>query len=274
MKRTLRIGAVAAALLTAATAQAQAPKPLTFCAGFDNLPMSERGTPAGFEIELAEALAERLGREARFEWIDPVDDLVEKVVLEGRCDAALGAIVEPGDMVGARPVTGVTLTEPYYSAGYLLIRGANARPVRSLEELRETRIALEGESLVTYTLRQQGQAVHVLRNFDGVVKALADGRAEYGYLWGPLATWLLRERSDVVVEKDFQPTELWNFALAVREADTGLRQGLNGAIRDLIGSGVLEGIFSRYGVRYIPPCSSAAIGNSCARTTALSSRGR
>ncbi len=253
MKRIMRAGLIAAALFAAATAQAQAPKPLTFCAGFDNLPMSERGTPAGFEIEFAEALATRLGREARFEWIDPVDDLVEKAVLEGRCDAALGAIVEPGDLVGARPVTGVTLTEPYYSAGYLLIRRADARPVRSLEELRGTRIALEGESIVTYTLRQQGQPVHVLRSYDGVVRALADGRAEYGYLWGPVAAWLLRERSEVVVEKDFQPTQLWSFAMAVREADTELRQALNRGIREMVEGGSLTGIFSKYHVPYYAP---------------------
>lgn len=251
MKRILTVGTVAAALLAAATVQAQAP--LTFCAAFDNLPMSEFGTPAGFEVELAEALAERLGREARFEWIDPVDDLVENVVLEGRCDAALGAIVEPGEMVGARPVTGVTLTEPYYSAGYHLIRAAHARPIRTLEELQETRIALEGESIVTYTLRQQGQPVHVLRSFDGVVRALADGRAEYGYLWGPLAAWLLRERSDVVVEQEFRATELWNFAMAVRERDQELRQALNRGIREMVENGSLSAIFSKYHVPYVAP---------------------
>lgn len=256
MKRTMTIGAVAAALLAAATAQAQAPGALTFCLGVDNLPMSDDvGPPAlpGFEVELAEALAKRLGKKARFEWIDLHSELVEKVVLEGRCDAALGAVVEPGDLVGARPVTGVTLTEPYYSAGYLLIRGAGARPVRSLEELRETRIALEGESIVTYTLRQQGQPVHVLRSYDGVVKALADGRAEYGYLWGPLAAWLLHQRSDVVVEKEFRPTHLWSFTMAVREADTELRQALNRGIREMVESGSLTGIFSRYHVPYFAP---------------------
>lgn len=253
MKRIIQIYTVAAALLPTATAQGQAPRPLTFCAAFENLPMSEHGTPAGFEIEFAEALAQSLGREARFEWIDPVDDLVENVVLEGRCDAALGAIVEPGEMVGARPVTGVALTEPYYSAGYHLIRAASARPVRTLEELRETRIALEGESIVTYTLRQKGQPVHVLRTFDGVVRALADGRAEYGYLWGPVAAWLLRERSDVVMEPEFRPTELWNFAMAVRETDEDLRQALNRSIREMVESGSLAGIFSKYQVPYIAP---------------------
>ena len=253
MKSITRIGAVAAALLAAATTQAQLPGALTFCVGVDNLPMSEASGPSGVEVELARALAKQLGREARFEWLDPHRDFAEKAVLDGRCDAALGAIVEPGGMAGAQPVTGVTLTEPYYSAGYLLIRRSGARPVGTLEGLRGTRIALEGESLVTYTLRQQGHAVHVLREYGDVVSALADGRAEYGYLWGPLAAWLLRERSDVVVEKDFQPTELWSFAMAVREADTELRQALNRGIREMVQGGSLTGIFAKYQVPYFAP---------------------
>jgi polar amino acid transport system substrate-binding protein len=254
MKSPLRVGAAAAALLVAAAAaEAQTPDALTFCMWVDNPPMSDASGPSGFEVDLARALAKQLGREARFEWLDPHNDLTEKAVLDSRCDAALGAIVEMGAMAGAQPVTGVTLTEPYYRAGYQLIRRPGARPVGTLEELRGTRIALEGESLVTYTLRQQGHKVHVLRDYQAVIDALADGRAEYGYLWGPLAASLTRERSDVVVEKDFQPTELWNFAIAVREADTELRQALNRGIRELVAGGSLTGIFAKYHVPYVAP---------------------
>lgn len=254
MRIGVRIGAVAATLLVAAAAaEAQAPNALTFCVWVDNLPMSDASGPSGVEVELARALAKQLGREARFEWLDPHNDFTEKAVLDGRCDAALGAIVEVGTMAGAQPVTGVTLTEPYYSAGYQLIRRPGARPVGTLEGLRGTRIALEGESLVTYTLRQQGHKVHVLRDYQAVINALADGRAEYGYLWGPLAASLTRERSDVVVEKEFRPTELWSFAMAVREADTELRQALNRGIREMVQGGSITGIFAKYQVPYFAP---------------------
>ncbi|MDQ3523016.1 MAG: transporter substrate-binding domain-containing protein [Gemmatimonadota bacterium] len=254
MKYTLKFGAVAATLLvTAAAADAQAPDALTFCMWVDNRPMSDASGPSGVEVDLARALAKQLGREARFEWLDPHNDFTEKAVLDGRCDAALGAIVEPGGMAGAQPVTGVTLTEPYYSAGYLLVRRPGARAVGTLEGLRGTRIALEGESLVTYTLRQQGHQVYVLRDYQSVIDAVANGRAEYGYLWGPLAASLTRERSDVVVEKEFQPTELWSFAMAVREADTELRQALNRGVREMVEGGSLTGIFSKYHVPYYAP---------------------
>ncbi|MBW3629909.1 MAG: transporter substrate-binding domain-containing protein [Gemmatimonadetes bacterium] len=262
MRYTLRAGAAAAALLSAvAAAQAQTSEELIFCAGVDNLPMSEAAGPSGFEVDLARALAERLGRTARFEWLDPHHDFTEKAVLDGRCDAALGAIVEPGGMAGAQPITGVTLTEPYYSAGYLLIHRPGVRPVRTLEALRGTRIALEGESLVTYTLRQQGHQVYVLRDYQGVVDAVADGRAEYGYLWGPLSASLTHNRSDVVLAEGFRPAELWSFAMAVRGSETELRQALDRAIREMVEGGSLDAIFSRYRVPYVAPASRPANGS-------------
>jgi polar amino acid transport system substrate-binding protein len=273
----MKVGAMAAALLIAAAdLEAQTRDSLTFCVGVDNLPMSAAtGTgPTGFEVDLARALAERLGKRARFEWLDPHHDFTEKAVVDGRCDAALGAILEPGGMAGAQPVTGVTLTEPYYRAGYLLIRRPEAPPVSSLDGLRGKRIALEGESLVTYTLRQQGHQVYVLRDYASVVDAVADGRAEYGYLWGPLAASLTRQRSDVVLAEEFQPPQLWSFATAVLQESSPLRQALDGAIRELTAEGVVAEIFAQYGVPYLPPCSSAATGRSCGRSGPLTTGGK
>lgn len=251
-------------------AEAQRTGTMTFCAGVNNFPMSESIGSTGFELDLARAIAQRFGKEVEFEWLDPHHDLTEKAVLDGRCDAALGAIVEPGGMAGAQPVTGVTLTEPYYSAGYLLIHTPGVPSVASLESLRETRIALEGESLVTYTLRQEGHEVYVLRDYQAVVDAVADGRAEYGYLWGPLAASLTRERSDVALAEDFQSPQRWSFAMAVQQKDSSLRQALNGAIRELTAEGVIAKIFSEYGVPYLPPCSSAPTESTCAGATTAS----
>ncbi len=264
----LRLSTTAAAALSlaAAVARAQAPmeapmaaaarapaKALTFCAGADNLPMSQEGAPAGVEVELARALAARLGMESRFVWLDAHADSFEQAVLAGRCDAALGAVVEPGGMPGARPLAGVALTAPFYGVAYQLVRRADAAPVRRLAELGETRVAVEGESIVTYTLRQRGRPVHVLRTADAVIAALADGRARYGYLWGPVAAWLLRDRRDVVVDTAFVAADRWNFAMAMRERDYELRQALNDAGQQLTSDGTLDRILAAYRI----PCCAA-----------------
>lgn len=247
MKRTLPL--LAAVLLAAAPALAQG-EAVTFCAGTDNLPLSHPET--GIEVEFARALAAQLGTEARFVWTEHAES-PDAVLLEGRCRAALGAIVDPGPMADGRAPPGTALTAPYYGAGYVLIRRADAPPARTLEALEETRVAVEMESVAIYTLKQRGNRVYALDDYDAVIEAVADGRVEYGYVWGPLAAWLLRDRSDVVVAEEFEPVERWHFALLVREGEEQLRRRLDAAIHALVGRGEVERIFAGYSVPYLLP---------------------
>jgi ABC-type amino acid transport substrate-binding protein len=244
--------ASAAVLLACADLSAQADRPLAFCLAADNLPFSHPET--GIEVEIARAISERLGREALFVWRDAHDEeSPEEALREGRCDVAAGAIVDPGPMAEGRRVPGLALTDPYYNAGYLLIHRPEVPSAGGLAELRDLRIGVEMISIPIYTLKLRGHKVFALHDHDAVIKAVADGRIDYGYIWGPLAAWLLRNRGDVVLASDFQPEERWNFALAVREADTELRQALNRGIREMVEGGSLTGIFSKYHVPYYAP---------------------
>lgn len=239
-----------AALVLLPTSSAQ--DAVTFCASAASLPMSaEYGAPRGYEVEIARALAERLGAEARFTWLGS-EEAFEEAVRAGRCDAALGVIVDPGPMADPPDLTGLALTRPYYQTGYLLVRRPEAPPVRSFDEVPDTRIGVEGESVVTYTLRQRGQPVHVLFDRDAVIEAVADGRAVYGYLWGPVTAWSLRERDDVVVAAEFESPDRWHFALAVPAGDTALRTELDAAIAALDADGTLERLITGYGLPYSP----------------------
>lgn len=68
------IGAGLAGVAAASAAQEVASPeaaPIVFCAGAANMPMSQAGSPPGFDVEIAEAIAAELGRAARFEWLGP-----------------------------------------------------------------------------------------------------------------------------------------------------------------------------------------------------------
>lgn len=247
LSRIVRCAATAVAsplMLTAAQAQS----PVTFCAGSHNLPMSQRGEPGGFEVEIARALAEELGAEARFEWLETHAESFEQAVLDDRCDVALGAITDPGPMVGEGRLPGVRYTSPYYRTGYLLLRRAETKPARSLDRLMATRIAVEKESIVAFTLRQRGHRVHVMPTAQAVVRAIAEGRADYGYLWGPLAAWLVRNRSDVLLEPEITQADRWTFALALRDRDRELYRRLNRAVASRLADGTVAGILRAYGL--------------------------
>lgn len=237
------------AATAAAQPPAEAPATISFCATSEHFPMTRAGTPPGFELEVARAIAARLEAQVRFTWLHPFEDDFERAVLDGRCDAALGAI---GALTGSDPTAGahappgLRLSAPYQEVAYRLISRSGARAVRTLADLGETRVAVEGESVVVYTLRQRGRRVHVLDDYDAVIAAVADGRAEYGYVWGPVAGPLLRERRDVALVSAFTPVDRWGLSLALRARDDSLRRAVDGAVRQLVSVGAVERIAERY----------------------------
>lgn len=146
----------------------------------------------------------------------------------------------------------IRLTRPLYATAYALVRRAAAPPLRSLADAGDRRIALEGESVPVFTLRQQGRRVLVLADHDAVLRAVTDGRAPYGYLWAPIAAWRLRERRDVVLAPEFASGDRWAFAVAVRAADTTLRARLDLAVAIVRRDGVVDAICRRYD---LAPCA-------------------
>lgn len=251
-----RAGLFAALLVLVAAApnhaNAQDRHALTFCAGTDNLPMSQQGKPSGFEIDFARALAAELSMQLRITWLDPAATSFEQAVLDRECDAALGAIVDPGPMAGERLLSGVALTRPYYRAGYMLVRRAATVSPTSPADVGDARVAVERESIAVYTLRQQVEQVHVMPDFNAVIAAVAEARVPYGYVWAPVAAWALRDRTDVVLDARFDTPDAWDFALAVRE-DNPLRSRIDDSIQALVTRGEVAAIFHRYGVPYQAP---------------------
>ena len=249
-------GGVAAVLLIAlpAEAPAQDAESLRFCVGRDNLPLADADPPSGIEVDFARALGSNLEREVRFEWLGMEEPRPDEALLAGRCHAALGAVLDAGTLAQTPTVTpGLAFTLPYYAAGYVVVRRAGASPVPRLTVLGKSRIGVEMESVAIYTLKQRGINVHALDDYHAVIRALADGRLEHGYLWGPLAAWQLKDRTDVVVDRTFDPVERWNFAIALRAEERTLREQLNAVIHEMVRDGQVARIFAVHGVPYLTP---------------------
>lgn len=230
-----------AGLLPAATSHAA--EPLRLCVATDNLPMSDDAPPRGMEVKFGRELAERMGRTLELVWHSPGAGAADRALLTRQCNAALGAVASGDALTQAQPIPGITLTRPYYTAGYMLVRRVQTPPVRQLADLDEERIAVEMVSIPMYTLKQRGLRVFAVDDHAAVIDAVADGRANYGYLWGPIAEWDLRDRDDVVIERQFKPEERWDFAMAVRADDQRLKEEIDSALVALDRSGELAKLF-------------------------------
>lgn len=242
LKTMVKISVLAGLLFTTGL---HATEPLRICAATDNLPLSDDAPARGMEIELGWILAQRMGRKLELVWRNPGGGAADRALLSDDCDAVLGAVASGDAFTRAQPIPGITLTRPYYSAGYVIVRRAQSPSVERLAELGDERIAVEMISIPIYTLKQRGHRVFAVDDHAAVIEAVSDGRANYGYVWGPVAAWDLRGREDVVIDARFKPDERWDFAVAVRADAPKFKHEIDSVLTELEGSGVLANLFSR-----------------------------
>ena len=133
------------------------------------------------------------------------------------------------------------------------MRRADGHPARTLAELGRERLAVEKMSIPVFTLRQRGHEVYVVNDAEAVIAALAGNRTAYGYLWGPIAGWLLRDRRDVLIVEEFVPVDLWDFGIAVRAGDEELQADLNDAVARALEDGVTARLFAAHNVPWTAP---------------------
>lgn len=232
-----RIGWLAAAslagLLTSGAAVFAAELPLKVCADPDNLPFSSStGTPKGFYIDLADRIAAALDRAAEPVWQPTYlgKRAVRGTLLANRCDLYIGLPADVGFM-GPQ----VVMSAPFAAFHYALVLAPGSR-LRGLADLRGQRVAVQFASPPQSLLAGMDgvEAVTVLSPEAGM-RALADGRADAAYLWGPSAGYLNKTtyagRYQVVPTDG--PALSWKVAIGFRRADGALRERVQQALDGL-----------------------------------------
>lgn len=210
-------------------AQASEASPLRACADPDNLPFSSAGSGAkGLYVELAERIGEGLGRAVVPVWYrtDYAKRALRSTLLAGQCDFFVG--LPAHDFMEKRLV----MSKPFATLHYAIVT-AGREPVKSAEDLRGKRVAVQLASPPQSMLAmQEGIQTLTVRTADDGLKALAEGKADAAYLWGPSAGYLNRTvhggRFSVQAAegKDFD----WPVAVAFRRDDTALRDQVQGEL--------------------------------------------
>jgi len=244
---------LAALLLFASAATAQAAPPLRVCADPDNPPYSERTTAerttaphaaSGFEVRIAEELAQALGRPLEVHWQPLQRGFVRKTLGEGLCDVLIGV---PAGF--ERVVT----TRPYYRSTYVFVtRRDERKPLRDFDDPRLPRlrigVQLPGDDLAAtppgHALARHGAIERVVGytpygdvpSAQRMLDVLRAGRLDAALVWGPQAGWFAatghpalqvtpaRTPADVDQPFDFA------IALGVRRGNTALRDALQSAL--------------------------------------------
>lgn len=224
-----------------------------------NLPYSSADDDRpGFDVELARELAAIWNVKLKLEWMDIHRETAIGELLDGDCDLAFGAAIDPRAMEDEEPLDGkVIYSVPYYGTGYFLVMRDDGEAVKSLTELageKSRRIGAETGSIADYRLRQRGYLRRLFRSQLAALKSLHDGGIDYAYLWANVG-WTLHTSPELKsrLVENYVPEDHWNIAVALRRGDVELKQQVDAALKKLIADGKVARALEKYHVPYLPP---------------------
>jgi polar amino acid transport system substrate-binding protein len=195
----------------------------------------------GFEVDLADALAKKLGVRAR-----PVQgqwDKLLSLLARGDFDIALNGIE-----VAEEKRRIVDLTRPYYvAAERLTVRRGDPTAPHTLSALNGRAVGTLPGSLAERILRREGAQV---KTYDGgqdeIYEDLVLGRTAGVLLDEPVTTYYGAIRPELeVVPGAFGEVR---YAIAVRPGEESLREALDSALDALAREGTLRAIYERWGL--------------------------
>lgn len=222
----------------------------------------------GVDVDLAEALAAKLGVKMSPLWFDAdenMEDDLRNMVWKGHylgygpADVMMHAPIDPAYMA---KVDRVKFFAPYHRERYALARQLDKLPtLESFEPFEKFQIGIEGDTLAAsimlsadsgryrnsvVTFRSAGAAVAALKA--GAVAAVL---AQQGELEGGL-------KGDARMAIDLPPHPIlqkrqWPLGLAVKKQSDDLAQALQAAINGLMADGTLKAIMLRHGVQHRQP---------------------
>lgn len=215
--------------------------------GEDGLPPMEwndGGRPAGFNVDLAAALAEQGGKTSKQQlgaWPEIIRSLHA-----GEIDVV--AMYKSPE----RERT-YLFTDAFYYLHHAIYSAKSGLPIRSLQELRGKRVAVEASSLSEIQLRKEvpGAIAIATSNTQEALRAIADGEADYA-----IATTLSADR--LIGEYDYDITQtstpIWpvGYAFATTKDRPELAAWLQTSLAETNASGQFQVIYEKWKPELVP----------------------
>jgi polar amino acid transport system substrate-binding protein len=223
---------------------------IAVCANPNALPFASRKGPThGFQLDLAAALARRLGVSLTPAWVISRYDMYR-----APCDIVMESIADAE--VQAR--SGIQLSKPYRHSGVMLAvrAGDHTRSLADLKRGHKT-VGVLVSSLAAMMLNQHGietapdifedDLLDMLRKHEVDAAAVTAASVGYYNLRHPKAKLQLVD----MFEGD--PDLSWNVAVGMRKSDPALIQAVDTAMAQLEADGTVKRIYAKYGITIQPP---------------------
>ncbi len=222
---------------------------IALCAHPNSLPYASKSNdPAGFQVELGQALAAQLGVAFATDWIvAPVQ------IPRANCDIVLDTIADQE----AQSETGLRISKPYYRSGVILAVRQGS-PITGFAALNgRTKVGVMTGSVAAMLLDGRGVAISMFGFEEDMLQALADGEIDAAAATPQFAGWFQKSHSaqpiTILQPGSSEQALTWNVAVGMRRPDDKLRQAIDAALDKLGRDGTIKAIYARYGITLQTP---------------------
>ncbi len=199
------------------------------------------GRPAGMSVDLAEALAQSLGRELRVENI-PFVGLIP-ALKSGRIDIIISSMTDTPQRRES-----IAFSDPYFQIGLALLVGKES-PVRSVADLDRpgrTLVVRQGTTSEAWARGHTSQVrILALEKESAAVLEVLQGRAD-AFLYDQVAIWQQGKRHPDRTRVLLEPLQREQLAIGLRKDDTALRESINAFLKKFRAAGGFEKLGDRY----------------------------
>lgn len=223
---------------------------LRVCAVDGLLPYSssDPSTP-GFEVEIAQALAEKLNVKAEHVW-GSWDGLIPQLTSK-QCDAIVNGLF----ITEERQKT-VTFAGVEYASGETILVPRSDDSTKSLDDLKDKKVGVLSGSVTADVLEAAGLGdnLQIYPDQNTIILELNNGRIDAAFLEAPSAAWALKqdESLNIKLVEEYVPDERFDAGVAVRKEDQDLAAAIGSALAEMRSDGTIEGILNEYGVPFFP----------------------
>ncbi len=216
--------------------------------------LDKDGNPVGFDIDLMNAIAEKMGYEAKYENME--FDGVVAAVANGTCDVAISGLT-----INAKRAKSVDFSDAYYSgAAQILIVGANDTYYTGTtkEDLDKQ---LEGQNIGVcsgYTGQSYAKGdeewgfagikdanVKIYENVSLAIADLKNGNINAIIMDDKVAKESAAANSDVAKVIDVALT-IEEYGIAIEKGNSELKENVNKALKELVEDGTVKKLLEKY----------------------------
>jgi ABC-type amino acid transport substrate-binding protein len=213
------------------------------CLDFPPFESVEGGDEVGFDVDLSEAIAERLG--LTVEWVRADFDTIFTAVASDQFDmvAAASTITDEREEV-------VDFSDPYYNSRQsLVVNTAETPDITSQADLGEGHIVgvqkgTTGQGYAKDNLVPQGVELKTFQTAPDIYRDLEAGNITAVVNDEPSAAETIKDLPDLELVEAIDTDERYGFAFSPNNPE--LREAANGALAEIIADGTYATIFETY----------------------------